>query len=297
MSLSRRDLFACSAAAVLAGRALPAAAATTIGTLPRRGFKKAVKWYMVGAGHTVLEKFALLKKLGFDGVELDSPSDLKRDEVLAAKQQTGLEIPGVVDSVHWEKPFSDPGEPVRAAGRKALEQALRDCKAYGGTSVLLVPAVIKKDVPYADAWERSQKEIRALLPLAAELQVMILIENVWNGFLLGPFEMVRYVDELQSPWVGCHFDAGNLVRFCWPEHWVPILGKRIKKIDVKDFVRDRKGFEGFDVKLNDGEADWPSITKALKAVGYDGWFCAEMATGDEQYLADLARRMDSFLEP
>ncbi|MGE3353670.1 MAG: sugar phosphate isomerase/epimerase family protein [Planctomycetota bacterium] len=249
---------------------------------------------MIAAGDGVADKLRLLRDCGFDGVEFDSPSDLDRDAALAAAKDAGLEVPGVVDSVHWQKPLSAADPAVRAEGLAALQQALRDAKAYGGTSVLLVPAVVRKDVPYADAWERSQAEIRKALPLAEELGVDILIENVWNNFLLGPTELQRYVDELGSERMGVHFDPGNLVRFGFPEHWVPILGPRIKKVDVKDFDRKR---HSFDVALGEGDTDWPALMKELRAIGYDGWFTAEMKGGDGDYLRDLARRMDAFLLP
>lgn len=290
--IDRRELFSLCAGTAASLAAGPERASQAPQDKRRR---KAVKIGMVKDGKTLLDKFTVLQRCGFDGVELDSPNDHSVDEVLAAKQATGLEVPGVVDAVHWQQPFSDPDASVRAAGRKALERALRDCKAYGGSSVLVVPAVVKKQVPYWDAWWRSQQELRQLLPLAAELQVQILIENVWNRFLLGPTELQRYVDELCSPWVGVHLDPGNLVQFGFPEHWVPILGPRIKKVDVKDYVRGKANYDGFQVAVGDGEADWPAIVAALEAIGYRGWFTAEVAGGDEAYLRDLAQRMDRFL--
>ncbi len=298
--LSRRALLAAAAAATTAAVTAPLVPAAQPVRGPRaaagplRRPKKAVKLGMVAGDAAVAAKFALLKECGFDGVELDSPSSLGRDEVLAAKASSGLEIPGVVDSVHWGKPFSSPDATVRAEGRKALETALRDARAYGGTSVLVVPAVVSKQVSYLDAWRRSHDEIVQLVPLAKELQVQILIENVWNGFLLGPTELVAYIDEFADPIVGSHFDAGNLVKFGYPEQWVPILGKRIRKVDVKEFDRKRGSF---DARLNDGDADWPAIVRALRAIGYDGWFTAEMQGGDGAYLRDLAQRMDAFLQP
>src|SRR6185295_3816882 len=107
-------------------------------------------------------------------------------------------IPGVVDSVHWSSPLSDPDPKVRAIGRKGLETALYDCRKLGGTSVLLVPAVVTKSVSYQDAWDRSIAEIRGVLPLAKDLEVEIAIENVWNQFLLSPLEAARYVDQFES---------------------------------------------------------------------------------------------------
>lgn len=290
MSLTRRDLLVATAAAA-ATATLPAATNAPRPWAP----KKAVKIGMIEGKGSLADKFAALRECGFDGVEVDRPSELSLDETRDAAAKAGLTIHGVVDSVHWSQPLSDPSAEVRAAGRTALEQALRDAKALGASSVLLVPAVVKKDVSYLDAWARSKQEIRNVLPLADELGVDILIENVWNKFLLGPSELARYVDELQSKRTGVYFDPGNLVHFGWPEHWVPFLGARIRKVDVKDFRRGKLGFDGFDVALNDGETDWPAVVRALREAGYDGWFTAEMRGGDRAYLSDLGKRMDAFL--
>ena len=289
---NRREFLSAAASAGLLATTTADVFASSPSASPLRAPRKAVKYGMVEEGASVLEKFEILRECGFDGVEMDSPNGLKAEDVLAAKAKTGLEIPGTVDSVHWDKPLSANEESVRAEGLEALRTALRDCKKYGGTSTLLVPAVVKKDVFYGDAWLRSQAEIQKVLPMLDELGIDLLIENVWNGFLLGPTELVRYVDELKHPRVGVHFDPGNLVKFGHPEHWVPILGARIKKVDVKDFSR---GKAGFGVALNEGDTDWPSVMKHLRAIGYDGWFTAEMRGGDRSYLKDLGSRMDSFL--
>lgn len=262
----------------------------------KRDLKKAVKIGMVKEGNTLLEKFQLLADLGFDGVELDSPNNLSLDEVLAAKKETGLEIPGVVNSVHWGKPLSHPDEAVRRAGREGLETALRDAKSYGATTALLVPAVVTKEVSYADAYKRSQDEIRKVLPLAEELGIKIAFENVWNQFLLSPIEAARYVDEFESKYVGWYFDVGNIVNYGWPEQWVDILGSRILKLDIKEYSRKRRDGEGlwkgFGVKLLEGDCDWPSVMKALDRIGFTGWGTAEVSGGDRARLADIAERMD-----
>jgi hexulose-6-phosphate isomerase len=292
--MNRRD-FLSTATGALAAATLPAAAFQD----SRRAIRKAVKIEMVRGSLSILEKFRLLKKLGFDGVELDSPSGLEPDRVLSARDETGLLIPGVVDSVHWSKTLGDPDADVRAEGRAALETALRDCKRYGGSSVLLVPAVVNKTISYAEAWDRSRAEIAKVLPLAAELQVTIAFENVWNHFLLSPLEAARYVDSFASPYVGWHFDVGNVVNYGWPDQWIRILGARIRKLDVKEYSRKKRDelglWKGFDVEIGDGDCDWPAVRKALGEIGYSGWATAEVRGGDEARLADIAARMDRVL--
>lgn len=261
--------------------------------------KKAVKFGMVEEELSILDKFKLLKALGFDGVEMDSPSDLDRDEVIAARDAAGLPIHGVVDSVHWRKTLSDPDPAVRAEGLDGLKTALDDAHAYGASTVLLVPAVVNKDVSYDDAYRRSQEEIRKALPMAEELGVKIAIENVWNRFLLSPLECARYIDAFESPWIGAYFDVGNVVTFGWPEHWIRILGPRILKLDVKEYSRQKRDEEGpyagFRVELGEGDCDWPTVVGALEDIGYEGWATAEIPGGDAERLRMIAERMDHIL--
>lgn len=265
-----------------------------------RGIRCSLKWGMVGAGDGVLGKFRLLKELGYDGVELDSPGNLDLAEVRDAIAETGLVVPGVVDSVHWNQTLGDPDEKVRSAGRAALETALRDAAAVGASTVLLVPAVVNQAIPYHLAYERSQVELRRVLPLAEELGVTIAFENVWNNFLLSPLEAARYVDELESPRVGWYLDIGNLVHYGWPEHWVEVLGARIVKLDIKDYSRakcnDEGLWAGFDCEIGDGDANYPRVMAALDAVGYRGWASAEVGGGGRARLADVLARMRRVLD-
>ncbi|MCA8944300.1 MAG: sugar phosphate isomerase/epimerase [Planctomycetes bacterium] len=261
--------------------------------------RKAVKLGMVQIEGNLRDKFALLKKLGFDGVELGSPNGFDTTEVLAARDETELPIHGVVDSVHWGKPLSHPDPRIRAEGLEGLRRAMRDAKAYGATTVLLVPAVVNKEVGYREAYERSQAEIRKVLPLASELGVRIALENVWNQFLLSPLETARYIDELDPEIVGAYFDVGNVVNYGWPEQWIEVLGERILKVDVKEFSRKKRNDEGlwkgFGVELHEGDCDWPAVMQALDAVGYRGWFTAEIPGGGEERLARIAQDMDKIL--
>jgi L-ribulose-5-phosphate 3-epimerase len=133
---------------------------------------------------------------------------------------------------------------VRAEGLEAQKQTMRDGKRYGASSVLLVPGVVSKEVSYADAYTRSQAEIRKAIPLAEELGIKIAIENVWNYFLLSPLEAARYVDEFHSPAVGWHFDVGNILNYVWPEQWIRILGPRLQQLHIKEFSRKKRDTEG-----------------------------------------------------
>jgi len=259
-----------------------------------RPIRKAIMWGTVSVKGSVLEKMKAIKTAGFEGVEMMSHMD--QDEVLKGRDETGLVIPSVCGRDHWSKPLSDSNPKVREEGLEALKQTLRDAKRYGATSVLLVPANVTKDISYADAYTRSQTEIRKAIPLAEELGVKIAVENVWNQFLLSPLEAARFVDEFNSPAVGWHFDVGNIINYGWPEQWIRVLGKRILQLHIKEFSRKKRDNEGlwkgFSVPFLEGDNNWPAVMKALDEIGYKGWGIAEQGGGDSpEGLADLSQRM------
>ena len=290
--MQRRDFLiktAVVASATLAGAALPVAA--------RPMTKKSLKYGMVEEPLSVLDKFKLLKDLGFDGVELDSPNDLDPKEILNARDKTGLELPGVVNSVHWKSPITDADPKVREKCVQSMEKALNDCKLYGGTTVLLVPGLVNANTSYGDAYKRAQVEIKKMLPMAEKTGVKIALENVWNSFLISPVEAARFVDEINHPLLGWYFDVGNVLRYGWPEHWIETLGKRIMKLDIKEYSRKKQENEGlwkgFDVELTAGDCNWPVVNKALEKIGYSGWASAEVPGGDRKRLATISQRMDA----
>lgn len=308
--MNRRDfLLSSTAAAALAPLASPLIAQTAppapATEKPKRKNQKGIFYQMLNKKGvvelSVMDKFKMIRAAGFDGVE--PPSALDQKEVLAARDATGLKIASVCIATHWAKPLSDPNPANRELGLEGLKQGLRDAKAFGASSVLLVPAVVNKTVSYSDAYARCTAEIKKALPLAEELGVAIAIENVWNWFLLSPRESAEFVDSFKSPFVRWHFDVGNVVNTGWPEQWVRELGPRIAKVHVKEFskkLRDTKGLrEGFKVDLFGGDSDWPAVMTALDSINYGGWLIAEQwwsdDLGPEAYLEKISKDLDRIL--
>jgi L-ribulose-5-phosphate 3-epimerase len=293
----RSTMTAAAAGAALLGAAGEPFALAADAAKPK--LRKAVKVGMIQEGKTFREKFDLIKSLGFEGVEMDSPSDADRDEAKQAAAETGIVIHGVVDSVHWKSRLSDPDPAVRAVGLEALRTALKDAKFYGAETVLLVPGAVRdpKNENYEQCWSRSQEEIRKVLPEAKDLGVKIAIEVVWNLFITRPEQLVQYVDEFNDPIVGAYFDISNMIRFGFPpQDWITQLGKRMLKFDFKAYrhANFMKGESPW-VKIGEGDEPWPQVHKALADVGYSGWATSEVPGGKRDELKDIAERMDKVL--
>jgi L-ribulose-5-phosphate 3-epimerase len=295
IATSRREFLQTSA--TLAGAALATSLplGNALGAGKQRQLKKAIMWGTVGVKGSVMEKMKQVKAAGFEGVEPNGGMD--QGEVIEALKATGLKAASVCCHTHWAKPLSAPDDGTRQFGLDGLIQSLKDAQAYGATSVLLVPGVARSGVSYEQCWERSISEIRKAIPTAKETGVKIAIENVWNDFITKPEEAVRYLKEIKSPWVGWHFDIGNVGRYSPAEQWIPLLGKHILKLHIKEFntkamTADKPG-NGFGAKFLEGTNDWPAIMRELDKIGYTGWGIAEQGGGNTpEGLKDLADRMD-----
>ena len=298
-SLHRRDFLKMGGTA-MAMAGLGAVSLTADDPSPKkRPIKKAIMYATIGYPGSVMEKLKAVKAAGFEGVE--PMSHMKQDEVLKALEETGLKAASVCCATHWDKPLSSPDENVRREGVEGLLQALKDAQRYGASSVLLVPGrVIKdktKEVTFDDCWQRSIPEIRKAIPTAEKLGVKIAIENVWNEFITKVDQATDYLEAIDSPMVGWHFDIGNVVRFSPPETWIPVLGKRILKLHVKEWGK-LKPNNGFGVRFFEGDNHWPAIMKALDDIGYQGWGITEQPgeqSKDADSMRDLSTRFDKIL--
>jgi L-ribulose-5-phosphate 3-epimerase len=252
---------------------------------------------------SMVEKFKMLKAAGFHGVE--PPSHADREEVLKARDESGLQIASISCGEH-SRMLASPAPSERTKGLDGLHYALESAHAYGAKSILVVAGGVNEAISYAQNYQRTQEEIRKALPLAEKLGITMAIENVWNNFLLSPLEAARYVDEFKSPAVGWHFDVGNVMSIGWPEQWIRVLGKRIKAIHIKEFSRKKMNEQGnrkgFNVEYLEGDNNWPTVMKALDETGYSGWAILEASCGPckdgmppEAYLTKVSGQLDRIL--
>jgi hexulose-6-phosphate isomerase len=287
-ALNRRN-FLKLGGGMLAATALAPGALAAEAPVKKRSIHKAIMYGTIGFPGSVMDKLQAVKAAGFEGVE--PMSHMNQEEVLKALDATGLKAASVCCNTHWGKPLSHPDERMRREGLEGLMHALKDAKRYGASSVLLVPGVVNKEVTYDDCFRRSVIEIRKAAPVAGELGVKIAIENVWNNFITKPEQAKEFLAAIDSPHVGWHFDIGNVIRYGEPEDWIPVLGKRILKLHIKEFSR----VKGFGVRFFDGDNHWPAIMKALDEIAYQGWGISEQPgdqSKDATAMKDLSERMD-----
>lgn len=262
--------------------------------------KKSLGFEMIKENLSLTDKFKLIKDIGFDGVELNSPISFSLDEINDAKIKSGIETPSVVNKDHWKFPLSHPDPEVRQKCIESVAVSLEDVKALGGDTVLVVPGVVNENVSYEQAYITSMQSIRQLIPFAEKTGMQIGLENVWNNFLISPIEAKKFIDEINHPLVGWYFDIGNILRYGWPEQWIRTLRSRIVKLHIKEYSRElmnSKGlWEGFNIDLLKGDNNWPVVMKAISEIGHKGgWLTAEVPGGDRDHLKKISEQMDQII--
>jgi L-ribulose-5-phosphate 3-epimerase len=256
--------------------------------------KKGLVMDMLPTKLSYTERFRLAREVGFEVVQAPTTADMhEAEEMKKAADGAGIRIDSVMNMDHWKYPLSSGDSAVVAKSMEGMRTSLRNAKVWGSDAVLLVPAVVNAETSYREAWTRSQKQIRELIPMAAELKVVIALEEVWNKFLLSPLEMAKYVGEFESPWIKAWFDVGNVVLYGYPQDWIRTLGKSIYKVHLKDFKRKESGYAW--VNLGEGDVDWAAVRQAFGEIGYSGSVIAELDGGDEAYLRDVSKRIDRLL--
>ncbi len=265
------------------------------GSLKRYKMKKSInQWAFPYPQRMNLEEcLKLAKRAGFDGIELNydlendlspksSASELAAIRKLADK--IGIEISGLCSFLFWPYPLTSNDESKRSRGLELAEKMGQAAFHMGVQNLLVVPGAVH--IPWRDDHEpvpndvchrRAREAIGKLVPAAEKWKISLNMENIFfNGFLMTPMEMCSFVDSLGSTSVQVHFDTGNISMFQHAEHWVPVLGNRIKNIHLKEF--NKKGtdysLETFRPLL-DGTTNWPMVTDALEAIGYEGFVTFE----------------------
>ena len=242
---------------------------------------------------SVMEKFQMAADTGFKGIEpntIRTPEEV--EEYREASEATGVKIHSIMNSDHWRYSLTDDDPEVVKQSVEGIKTSMQNAKDLGADAILLVPGIVTPQVRYVEVYERSQQQIRELLPLAEEMDVVIAIENVGNRFLMSPLEFAQYIDDFSSPYVKVYFDVGNVVRYGFPQDWIRTLGDRLVKLHIKRFEPGRE-HALFDPEDRRTEGiDWADVRKAIDEVGYKGYVSAEVRGGDKAVVQEISDRID-----
>ncbi len=243
------------------------------------------------------ERLRMAGEAGFDGVDFDQAGEYTPEQAREAVRESGVFVHNAINHAHWQQRLTSEKEEERNWGRANIEHCLRVSHAAGGSGVLIVVGQ-GTDGPTEIIEERCRQEIKKLIPVAAALGQMILVENVGNRMMYDadkppeqtPERFIRFVDSFHSPWVGMYYDIGNHWRYGQPGDWIRAFGRRCVKLDAKGSSR-AKGKGGGDITSENDDIPWADVRKALDEIGFAGWATAEVKGGDLPRLTQVRQQM------
>ena len=292
---------------VLAGAL--AASVLPLQAQPKSGFVKGICSIIFPKEMPRPECFAQAKAAGFDAIELaigpDFPIDISHDDARRlgdAAEKAGIRIVTlwVSEALH-QNPLNADDQASRARGVEALRKGIRIATDLQCGALLLYAVRLgngpKLEVGSQETWDRYTAALRELAAEAESAKVLLDPENVSNKFLLSPLEMRSFVDQFHSPWIGVHFDAGNVMPYGYPEDWILTLGQRIKRIHFKDYKLAAGGEPAHFADLWQGDVNWKAVMATLVKTGYRGPISPEIGRNPSQpdQLKTVSTALDKIL--
>ena len=252
-----------------------------IGTMnhPARDIVSEIKW---------------IAGMGFDFVDLTlEPPRAEARSIDVGAVRAALEAANlrVVGHTAYYLPLCSPFESLRRAAVEELKACLKTFAVLGASWMNLHP---DRQAPFFDrryVISRNLQTIRDVLPLAQELGVGLMIENLPDGFnsaaQLG--ELLNAVPELRL-----HLDVGHanlLVHENTTDEILEAYGSRLQHVHMHD---NKGGSSDLHLPLGAGTIETEYYVRALQKAGYDGTITLEVFTPDRRYLEysrDLLRRL------
>ena len=230
--------------------------------------KKGINYWSFKQGTTVKKAMEIAKDAGFDGIELSidqegimgfGSNDLK--EIKKMSNDIDIEIPSIASGLYWEYSLTSDSKTIREKSMMYAKRQIDYAVELGADTVLVIPGMVGADfIPNADVldysivYERAINAIGELKIHAEKHKITVGLENVWNKFLLSPMEMRSFIEQIDSKYVASYLDIGNTLLTGYPEHWINILNKKIKKIHFKDYRKNPGGISSFVDLLEIGRA-------------------------------------------
>jgi len=257
------------------------------------------------------ESLLQAKSHNFQGVELafaetgvltPSTDEATCKHYRSLGEKHGIALQSVASGMTWTSSPSDLNPATRQKSIDLHKAAIQRAAWLGVKSLLFIPGAVRipwvpayKPVPYQEAIKWARHAVQVLAPVAQQHKVELCIEIVWNGMFYSPVEFASFVDSFQSDYVAVYFDTGNVMGFEQdPADWITHLGKRIRRIHLKDFKRDIRNLSGM-CDLLEGDVNWPEVMKSLRAINYNKTLTAEMIPADDAILAKTSAAVDKIM--
>ena len=233
---------------------------------------------------------------GYEAVEIlaDSPhlyppeiTDEKLGCLHDCLTQTGLQVAninantamGFYGRSFWEPLFepslANPDHQLRRWRIDYTRQCIDLAAALKAPSVSITSGRMVPGTPPDEGLKLLKASIQEILGHAEKKGICLGIEYEPGLLIENSRELVMFLEEMDSPWLGANLDIGHsqVLGENIPEV-IETLGKSIVHIHLEDI----KGQKHYHLIPGCGELDFAAIFEALQGEGYDGYLTVELYT-------------------
>ncbi|MDY3705777.1 L-ribulose-5-phosphate 3-epimerase [Vagococcus lutrae] len=237
------------------------------------------------------ERFLLVKKLGFDFVEMSIDETDERlarldwtdDEVREIREEmfkTETRINSICLSGHRRFAYGSSNKEYQEIAKEMMRKTIHLAHKLS----IKVIQVAGYDVYYEGKSINSRElfieGLKEAVALSSQYGVVLSIEIMDDPFMSSISKFIEIKKQIHSPYLQVYPDLGNLS--AWPENDPAVELEKgidyISSIHLKDTYPVTKKFPGQfrDVTFGEGCVDFLGLLKCLKRLGYDGTFLIEM---------------------
>jgi sugar phosphate isomerase/epimerase len=196
---------------------------------------------------------------------------------LAVSNVNGFMMNAVADprQPYWHPSWIEPDPHYRAIRREHTKRALALAREVGAANLQTEPG---GPLAPGQAWEDAARlfydEFMPCVEVAERLEVGLLIEPE-PGLMIEHFEQyLRFVERIQSPYVGLNFDLGHA--YCVgedPQFWVEQMAPHTRHYHLEDIAATRVHQH---LIPGHGAIDFRATLAAIARTGYQGWITVEL---------------------
>lgn len=245
-------------------------------------------------------KLSLAKYSGFDFIEMSIDATPERESRLYRKetasqinraiQQTGVPIHTMALTANRAYPLGSEDPSIRSKGLELVKRAIQLGNDIGIQVIHLAGYDEHGPRRNENTARLFQDSIAHCLCLAEHTEITLAIETMDTPFMGSCTNIVRLCRELSSFHLKCYGDIGNLTAIGLnPATELLNAGHFLAGMHLKD---TRPGIFR-DIPFGEGTVDFPLCFHALKQIGYQRTFVAEMWSYDQEtfhpYLAKASR--------
>ena len=242
---------------------------------------------------SIEETIAKIAACGYRGIEVlaDVPHawpagllEERKESIRNSLDSHGLTIANI--NAFMMNAVADPRQPYwhpswieepryRAIRREHTKRSLQLAKDIGAANITTEPGgPLEPGQTWDAAADIFYEELMPCIELAEQLEVQLLIEPEPELLIERFGEYLKFIERIDSPWVGLNFDVGHA--YCVsedPQDWIEPMQAHTRHYHFEDIADTRVHQH---LIPGHGAIDFDATLRRIAESGYDGWITVEL---------------------